>query len=292
MNTAVYYVFLYMHSCLTNDFCSDKIKNDETFRGEILKIWDGTFGAGGENAGNSNGVTPPRELFEKPWRSTPDDLKGKMKTSFLEVREYWGKLPESHFSGGIEDKVARMVITLAIFNGSAKSIPGYRHLLNDKECTNAKNQIHMECLAGFGQDLGVEEFKVDFGKVSTTPGIHVTLINGHFIPYFVREKSIYFIDMEYVIPTPVLESPALKGYEKFFLNYKINQLGEECGLHSIMSVLYTRIVEINPYFVWYKELVPEIDYKSLGKMRHWLKDNGIDHTALLRAQEFVSYKIF
>lgn len=291
MNTAVYYVFLYIYSCLTNDFCSDRIKHDEVFREEVLKIWRLLL------KDHINGGYNLEEFLTVPCKDLSPEQLERLKEIFYTIREDWGKLPEKHFEGEVEDKVARMVITLAIFGGSSKSISGVKALLNDQGCTNKKNQIHMDCLADFGSTavtspggLSPGGFQVDYNKVVDVPGIRVCLLNGHFIPYFVKEESVFFIDLERVVPKEKLT--VFRNKKVHFLDYKINQLGEECGLHSMMTVLYTKVVDINPYFVWYREKHPSIDYKSLEKMRTWLKEKEIDISPLLRAQEFIAYKIF
>lgn len=303
MNTAVYYVFLYIYSCLTNDFCSDRIKHDEVFRTEVRKIWNLTLKDHLDPGFNS----PLDEFLDVPCRELTEEQLERLKDIFYQIRDRWGKLPQDHFEGEAEDKVARMVITLAIFGGSARSISGVKALLNDKGCTNKKNQIHMDCLADFGstakgapgapgdtmvdaQAGGDPGFKVDFNRVVNEPGIRVCLINGHFIPYFVKPTSVFFIDLDRVVPVESLKP--FQGKEVFFLDYKINQLGEECGLHSMMTILYTKIVDINPFFVWRREKHPAIDYKSLDKIRSWYEENKIDIAPLLRAQEFIAYKIF
>lgn len=327
MNTAVYYVFLYIYSCVTNDFCSDRIKHDDMFREEVLKIWNLTLAKDPNGLGNDfdlaprldglgSGPTPGPspdvvrslgEFLSVPCKELTQEQLDRLKNIFYQIRDQWGSLPADHFDGGIEDKVARMVITLAIFNGSAKSISGVKSLLNDKGCSNKKNQIHMDCLADFGTAAVVVEtpsgpssgtpgappvggFRVDFNRVVNEPGIRVCLIRGHFIPYFVKPNSVFFVDLERVVPEECLRP--FRGKEVFFLDYKINQLGEECGLHSMMTILYTKIVDINPYFVWLRKKHHAIDYKSLEKMKTWLDENNIDISPLLRAQEFISYKIF
>lgn len=340
MNTAVYYVFLYIYSCLTNDFCSDRIKHDDMFREEVLKIWNLTLakdpndlgndfdlaprldglGSGPTPAPGPDGVHSLEEFLSVPCKELTQEQLDRLKNIFYQIRDQWGSLPADHFDGGIEDKVARMVITLAIFNGSANSISRVKSLLNDKGCTNKKNQIHMDCLADFGtaavetpeaapeavfgaapgaapraaprlsKEPPVGGFRVDFNRVVNKPGIRVCLIRGHFIPYFVKPNSVFFVDLERVVPEECLGP--FRGKEVFFLDYKINQLGEECGLHSMMTILYTKIVDINPYFVWLRKKHHAIDYKSLEKMKTWLDENNIDISPLLRAQEFISYKIF
>lgn len=349
MNTAAYYVFLYTYACLTNDFCSNAIKNDEAFRKEVLKLWDLLWGPGAAAQSDAQSyaqsdapVVIPRKFFELPSsRLTKEEL-AELKDWFTKARDYWGTLPDNHFEGEIEDKVARMIISVAIFGGSAKSISGVRALLNDSYCTNEKNRIHMDCIADFasaaepvgrtpvgtpggipggtpggtpgasgvsgasGAPHGLLEkgFRVDQGYLNfKEEGTRICLIRGHYVPYYINHRGVFFVDMEFTIPTEHIEdaqedrrrslgNATPKKLPVFFLKSKIRQLGEECGLHSLMAILYNKIIGFNPFFIWHQEIVPGLDYKSFSKMRHWLTENGVDFTVLLRAQEYICYRIF
>ncbi len=333
MNTAAYYVFLYTYACLTNDFCSNAIKKDEDLRKEVLKLWDLLWGASGNSSGQPPGETSgyppgetsgyppgetsgylpgntpvviPRKFFEIPSSKLTSEELAELKGWFTKAREYWGTLPDNHFEGEVEDKVARMIISVAIFGGSTKSISGVQDLLNDSYCTNDKNRIHMDCIADFGNTVevspggsapgGITAFRVDQGYLNfKKEGTRICLINGHYVPYYINHRGVFFVDMEYTIPKEHIrdaQAELPKALPVHFLSHKIRQLGEECGLHSLMAVLYQKVLGFNPFFVWHQEIVPGLDYKSFSKMRAWLTENSVDFTVLLRAQEYICYRIF